>query len=75
MIGMGMSGILVFIALAMFVLNVQQYTTVEINQFVLLIAIAIAGHSLIHAHQELHYGYNPLAGQWRMRDVPVQKRM
>lgn len=72
MLGMAISGMLVLTAFIMFIVNYQEFSSTEITQFVLLTAIAIAGHSILHAHQELHYGYNPLVGQWAVRDQPVR---
>ena len=43
---------------------------VDLIKIVLLIAISIGIHALLHLGQEVHYDFNPLVGKFEIKDDP-----
>jgi hypothetical protein len=41
----------------------------------LLFSVAISAHSILHSYEERWYRFNPLKGQWNVRDEPVVPRV
>ena len=39
---------------------------------ILLLSIAFGVHGLSHFGEELHYGFNPLTGNWQIPDNPIR---
>lgn len=59
-IGLFATGLLNLAVVILFLLNYKKLTSVQLLGVVLLFSISIGIHSLLHGHQEIHYGFNPL---------------
>ena len=66
-----MNGLMLTIALVLFLVNYKQFTTEVIIKILLLMSIASGVHGLLHHQEEIYYGYNPLAGKWKIRDDKI----
>jgi len=74
-LGLIASGLLILTALILIAFN---FTTLRARDWifaVLLASIAVATHSMLHAHEERWYNFNPLRGEWNIRDEPIRSRM
>ena len=67
-LGLIISGFLNLIAIILIIVNFNVITSAMFVQFVLLLAISIGIHSVLHFQQEVHFGFNPLEGKWKPRE-------
>lgn len=67
-----LSGIIILYVLFVFVFILQANNTVEKLNILLLLSIALGIHAIQHSTDELYYDFNPLAGKFELRDVPVR---
>lgn len=70
----GLSATLAVVATVLF-LNEYMNTTIsriDMIKILLLISIAFGVHSLSHYNEEVHYGFNPMIGQWKINDIPIR---
>lgn len=63
-LGLMATGFLNLIAIILIAINFKAISPVVMVQVVLLLCISIGIHSMLHFHEEVHYGFNPLAGRW-----------
>lgn len=72
-IAQGLSGILAFIGVWLFLKNYQEMNSANLLVIVFLMSMAIALHGMLHLGQEYLYDYNPLKGKWKMLDEPLRR--
>lgn len=63
-----LNGLTLFAALILFAMNYKQLTTESLIKILLFVSIAVGIHGLLHHNEEIYYGFNPLVGQWKIRD-------
>ena len=66
------NGILILIAFILLYLHYQELTSEGLIGIVFLAAIAIGVHGISHHYEEIYYGFNPLKGDWILKDKPVR---
>lgn len=74
-LGLVLSGLLILAAVILIAFNITTLRGRDWIFAVLLASIAVATHSMLHAHEERWYNFNPLRGEWRIRDEPIRSRM
>ena len=62
-IGLFATGILNLASVILFLFNYKKFTSIQLLGVILLFSISIGIHSLLHGHQEVYYGFNPLEGK------------
>lgn len=67
-LGLVASGLLLLIALIVFIINYRKIDEEDMVMILLLFGIAVAAHSIQHAIEEIFFGFNPLIGQWFPKD-------
>lgn len=58
-------GILIMLSIVVFIVNIGAFTPEEIVGSILLLAIAVSTHGLLHANEENNGGFNPVMGEYR----------
>jgi hypothetical protein len=64
-LGLIATGLINLVAIVLLLVNLKAFSAVMLVQVVLLLGISIGIHSILHFQEEVHYGFNPLAGRWR----------
>lgn len=67
-IGLIVTGFLNLIAVILLFINYKKFNSLQILGIVLLLSISIGTHAKLHAHEEIHYGFNPLESGMKMPD-------
>jgi disulfide bond formation protein DsbB len=60
-------------AIYVFAVSYQQLSNSNIIIILLLMSLAFGIHGLMHAVDEIYYGYNPLEGKWSMDEKDKDK--
>lgn len=63
-LGLILTGLLNLLAIILVAVNFNAISPVMFIQVILLFCISIGIHSMLHFHEELYYGFNPLEGRW-----------
>lgn len=71
-LGLVFTGILIGISIISIIINSDNIKGVHFIYIPLLLAVAVSGHSILHAHEEIYYNFNPLSGNWKITDK-IQK--
>ncbi|QKF94365.1 hypothetical protein QKU48_gp0907 [Fadolivirus algeromassiliense] len=66
-----LNGLTLFLAVILFAMNYNQFNTETMIKMLLFISIAIGIHGLLHHKEEIYYGWNPLAGKWKISDDKI----
>lgn len=69
-LGLIASGFIILISLIVIIINYTKITSIESIYILLLLCIAISAHSLLHSNEEIYFGFNPLIGNWKIKDIP-----
>ena len=65
-LGLAAGGLLIGMAAILIAINYRKISILP-GIFLLLVAsIAVSAHSVLHFYEEIHYGWNPLVGNWRI---------
>lgn len=67
-LGLIATGFLNLLAIILVLVNFNAITSAMFIQIVLLFAISIGIHSMLHFQQEIHFDFNPLEGKWVPRE-------
>lgn len=67
-LGLVFTGLLVGISIISIIINSKSIEGIHYIYIPLLLAIAVSGHSILHAHEEIYYNFNPLSGNWIISD-------
>ena len=70
-VGLVFGGLLIFIAVLWMAAVSSKLQSRDWIPLILLLSIAVSTHSMLHAHEERWYNFNPMRGQWAVRDDPV----
>jgi hypothetical protein len=71
-LGLIFSGVLIMVGLILLVLNAATLEGRDWVMVVLLLSVAVAAHSILHSYEERWYKFNPMRGQWTIRDEPTK---
>lgn len=65
-----LSGLIIFIAVIIFILNfkILSMNTPKFIELLLLIGIAFGVHSISHYYEEIYFNFNPLTNNWAIYD-------
>lgn len=63
-LGLIFTGFLNLIAVILLLIYSTSMSAPVLIQYILLLAISIGIHSILHFQQEIHYNFNPLEGKW-----------
>ena len=65
-----LSGIIIFIAIILFILNFKVLTmnTPKFIELLVLIGIAFGLHGISHYYEEIYFNFNPLTNNWIIYD-------
>lgn len=72
-IGLIASGILILTALVLLVAMQGPVGKPHGVMIVLLLSIAVSGHSLLHSIEEIVYHFNPMMGKWMPDDMSARE--
>lgn len=59
------SGLMIMLSIIVFIINISAFGPAEIVGSILLLAIAISTHGLLHANEENTGGFNPIMGEYK----------
>lgn len=65
-----LSGIIIFIAMILFILNFKMLSinTPKFIELLILLGIAFGVHSINHYYEEIYFNFNPLTNNWTIYD-------
>lgn len=67
-LGLLFTGLLIGVSIISIIINFNTIKGVHYIYIPLLLTVAISGHSILHAHEEIYYNFNPLSGNWKISD-------
>jgi hypothetical protein len=70
-IGLSTGAILLTVGAVIMWINWRRFSPVDAAGLLLLLSIAVSAHSLLHANEEVNFGWNPLIGKMAVRDSVV----
>jgi hypothetical protein len=65
-LGLVMSGLLILVALVLLAVNAWSLRGRDWVFVAIFLSIAVSVHSMLHAHEERWYRFNPMRGQWNI---------
>ena len=68
-----LNGLLLAMGIILFLTNYKNISSDNIVGLILLLSIAIGVHGIMHHYEEIHYGFNPLENQWKIRDKVIKR--
>jgi hypothetical protein len=65
-----LSGLIIFIAAIIFILNfkILSMNTPKFIELLLLLGIAFGVHGISHYYEEIYFNFNPLTNNWSIYD-------
>lgn len=70
-LGLVASGLLILVALVLLGINGASLRGRDWVFVAIFLSIAVSVHSQLHMFEERWYRFNPMRGQWAIRDEPV----
>jgi len=69
-LGLIASGFLILAAIIYIFIGFKSLNAKDMITIILLLSIAVSTHSVLHYHEEIHFKFNPMRGNWRVYDEP-----
>ena len=65
-----LSGLIIFVATILFIVNIQTLyvNTPKFIELLILLGIAFGVHGISHYYEEIYFDFNPLTNKWTVHD-------
>lgn len=71
-IGIAINGVILVVTVIIMIYNWYNFKLYEKLILFILVGLMMGLHNIMHYLDEIHFGFNPLAGQWTIRDAPIR---